>query len=79
MSQRKTTTDHAIIRKWAEAHGGGPARVRNTGSGDDLGILHLDFGDPDVGSRKFSGANFSRSELARLYQCEGETCFAKLI
>jgi hypothetical protein len=42
-SQQTITTDHDEIRRWAEAHGGRPARVRGTGGGDDPGILRIDF------------------------------------
>jgi hypothetical protein len=39
----KATTDHETIRKWAEKHGGHPARVKATGRGQDPGILRIDF------------------------------------
>ena len=44
-SKSHTTTDHDEIRRWAEEHGGKPARVKGTGSGsgDDPGILRIDF------------------------------------
>src|SRR3954471_24712837 len=42
-SDTRTTTDHDEIRRWAEEHGGKPARVRGTGDGDDPGILRIDF------------------------------------
>ncbi len=41
MSQ--STTDHDTIRQWAESHGGHPASVTGTGSGDDPGIIRIDF------------------------------------
>jgi hypothetical protein len=43
--RQTVTTDHDEIRRWAEAQGGRPARVRATGDGDgdDLGILRIDF------------------------------------
>lgn len=37
------TTDHDEIRGWAEERGAKLARVRGTGSKDDLGVLRLDF------------------------------------
>jgi hypothetical protein len=37
------TTDHETIRKWAEARGAKPARVKGTGSKNDPGVLRLDF------------------------------------
>jgi hypothetical protein len=39
----KTTRDHEEIRRWTEERGGKPAHVRNTGSGEDIGILRIDF------------------------------------
>jgi len=42
-SQGTITTDHDEIRRWAEDHGGTPARVRGTGDKDDPGILRIDF------------------------------------
>jgi hypothetical protein len=46
--ESKTTTDHALIRKWAEERGGVPASVSGTGGGDDAGILRIEF--PGYGS-----------------------------
>jgi hypothetical protein len=42
-SSTKQTTDHDEIRRWVEAHGGRPARVKGTGDGDDPGVLRIDF------------------------------------
>ena len=42
-SDTKSTRDHEEIRRWAEEHGGSPARVRGTGDADDPGILRIDF------------------------------------
>ena len=41
--EAKTTTDPETIPAWVEAHGGRPARVRGTCTGDDPGILRVDF------------------------------------
>jgi hypothetical protein len=38
-----TTTDREEIRRWAESRGGKPARVQDTGSGDDPGLIRLMF------------------------------------
>jgi len=43
MSESKTTQNHTIIRKWAEARGGKPSCVSGTGGKDGAGILRLDF------------------------------------
>src|SRR6476619_2510542 len=45
MSEAKQTTDHEKIRSWVERRGGSPAAVEGTGSGDDPGILRIDFPD----------------------------------
>ncbi len=39
----KTTRDREEIRSWAEARGGKPAHVKGTGSGEDIGILRIEF------------------------------------
>ena len=41
-SESTTTTDHDEIRRWAEEREGRPASVRETGNGDDPGILRID-------------------------------------
>jgi hypothetical protein len=40
-----TTTDHDVIRAWAEARGGRPAAVEETEGGNDAGLLRLEFPD----------------------------------
>ena len=44
MSAARTTTDHGIIRKWAEQRGGRPAAVAATHEDDAGGLLKIDFG-----------------------------------
>lgn len=44
MSEARRTRDHDEIRKWVEARGGRPARVKRLGRG---GLLRIDFGEPD--------------------------------
>jgi len=39
----KTTQDHEEIRRWAEERGGKPSHVKSTESGDDVGIIRIDF------------------------------------
>ncbi|HEX7941441.1 MAG TPA: hypothetical protein VF488_06525 [Gemmatimonadaceae bacterium] len=39
----KVTTDHDEIRRWVEERGGWPAHVKGTGTGDDPGVLRIDF------------------------------------
>jgi hypothetical protein len=68
----KTTTDHDAIRKWAEARGGRPARV--TGTGDEGGILRIDFQEPDEGLEEIDWDTFfdvfEDRRLAFLHQDE---------
>jgi hypothetical protein len=49
-----TTTDHRVIRRWAEARGAQPSRVARTGAAEaegDPGIIRLDLpGYPDAGA-----------------------------
>src|SRR5690606_4226668 len=45
MTSSKTTTDHEIIRQWAEQRGGRPSAVSGTGGRKDAGILQIDFPD----------------------------------
>ena len=72
MSDAQTTTDHATIRKWAEARGGRPATVKRTGSKDEPGVLRFDFGEPEDSLEEISWdeffAKFDDNELALLYQ-----------
>lgn len=45
-----TTTDHDVIRTWAEQRGAHPAAVGATEGGGDAGILRLEFPDAPGGS-----------------------------
>lgn len=79
----QTTTDHATIRRWAEARDGRPARVKGTGGPDDAGLLRLDFGEPEEALEAISWEEFfdtfDASELALLYEDEPDSRFNKLI
>jgi len=70
MSEATTTTDHEVIRNWAEARGGKPARVKGTGK--DGGILRIEFDAPEEGLEEISWNDFFRifeeNELAFLHQ-----------
>ena len=75
MSSSKQTTDHAKIRRWAEARDGKPARVRSTGSDEDAGLLRIDFpegGDEDEELEEISWdeffEKFDEKRLAFVYQ-----------
>lgn len=83
-----TTTDHDVIRKWAEKRGGRPAEVEATGKNDDPGILRIDFpdrGDDDLKEISWDDffRKFEEKNLALVYQetlKDGNTSrFSKLI
>ena len=84
-----TTTDHKEIRKWAEARGAKPARVKSTGSKNDPGMIRLDFPGYS-GARSLEEISwdewfdaFDKNDLALVYQdktAEGERSnFNKLV
>jgi hypothetical protein len=85
-SESKTTTDHETIRRWVEERDGTPACVRETGDGDDPGILRIDFpggaGEDQLEHISWDKwfQKFDSSGLAFLYQDqkssgEGSTFF----
>lgn len=45
MSEARKITDHAEIRRWAEARGGVPSIVQETHGEDGGGVLRFDFGE----------------------------------
>lgn len=71
----RTTTDHGVVRRWAEARGGRPATVAGTGErGEEVGVLRIHFPDAgsddqlqDVGWDAFFD-KFEGSRLAFVYQ-----------
>jgi hypothetical protein len=80
----ETTTDHDVIRKWAEARGGGrPARVKGTGGADDAGLLRLDFGAPEESLETIAWDEFfntfEESGLAFVYDDAPDSRFGKLV
>lgn len=89
MSRAKWTTDHEVIRTWAEERGARPTAVKGTGGDVDPGIIRLDFpgysgeGKLEPISWDEWFAKFDESELALLYQeetAEGEKSnFNKLV
>ena len=43
-AKAKTSTDHDVIRRWAETRGGTPSAVKGTGRGKrDPGMIRIDF------------------------------------
>jgi hypothetical protein len=88
-SKSTTTTDHDEIRRWVEEHGGKPATVKGTESGDEPGVLRVDF-PGGTGTDQLEHIDwddwfdkFEDSDLAFLYQQEkasGEdSTFFKLV
>lgn len=79
----ETTTDHDVIRKWAEARGGQPARVKGTGGGEDAGLLRLDFGKPEENLEQIEWEEFfdtfDESGLAFVYDDAPDSRFGKLV
>jgi hypothetical protein len=69
------TTDHEVIRQWAEARDAVPATVEGTEHGDHLGVLRFDFGGDDEGSTRLRHVGwdewfdtFERRNLNFIYQ-----------
>lgn len=44
-----TTTDHEVIKRWAEERDAHPAEVKGTSGSDEIGVLRLDFEEPGKG------------------------------
>jgi hypothetical protein len=70
-----TTTDHEVIKAWAEARGARPASVASTGGKDDAGLLRLDFPGADDNSDGLNDVDwepffktFEDRNLAFVYQ-----------
>jgi hypothetical protein len=72
MSDSATTTDHKVIKKWAEEREGRPATVRATEEDGHAGILRIDFGPAEDQLQEIEWDEFFRkfdeSDLAFLYQ-----------
>lgn len=79
----QTTTDHDVIRKWAEARGGKPARVKGTGDAKDPGLLRIDFDEPETSLEPIDWEEFfekfEERGLALLYQDEPDSRFSKIV
>jgi hypothetical protein len=72
MSDSETTTNHQVIKEWAEEREGRPATVRATEEDGHAGILRIDFGPPEDRLEEIEWDEFFRkfdeSDLAFLYQ-----------
>jgi hypothetical protein len=86
MAEARKITSHDEIKRWVEARGGRPARVRATAD-DGGGILRIDFRELDQGLEEISWdeffAIFDGNRLALLEQektADGATSrFAKFV
>ena len=80
MSSAHPETDHAAIRRWAESHGGRPAKVDREGPG---GILRLDFQEPEPGLTEIGWdefvAIFEDRRLALLLPDDSQSRFSKFV
>ena len=80
-----TTTSHRTIKKWVEARGGHPARVKRTGKRNDPGILRIDYPgysgeetlEPIEWDEFFEW--FDRDKLAFVYSKSPRSKFSKLV
>ena len=88
MAAAKATTDHDVIRKWVEKHGGRPAHVKSVAKKGEIGILRIDFPQPpdndDSADSKLEEISwdeffdkFDEEKLAFLYQEDSN--FNKLV
>jgi hypothetical protein len=70
----RRTDNHDTIRKWAEERNARPTRVKRTGSGDDPGVLRLDFpgysGDEELEEISWDEffRKFDEADLELIYQ-----------
>ena len=77
MSEAKTTTDHAAIKRWVEERGGRPVSIEGTEQrGEHAGVLRIDFpgrgaeeGFAELSWEEFFD-KFEKEKLAFLYQEE---------
>lgn len=76
MSTSEQTHDHKKIQKWAEEHGGVPAKIKDTGKTDSTGLLRIHFPKQSK-STDFEEIswdnffkNFDKHKLDLLYQDE---------
>src|SRR5437868_4908349 len=69
------TTDHDVIRRWAEERKAVPATVEGTEHGDHLGVLRFDFGGDSAGHGRLEHVDwdewfktFDQRKLNFIYQ-----------
>lgn len=64
MSDSATTTDHKVIKKWAEERAGQPATVRATEEDGHAGILRIDSGPMEGQLEEIEWAEFFASSTS---------------
>ena len=64
MSDSVTTTDHKVIKKWAEERAGQPATVRATEEDGHAGILRIDSGPMEGQLEEIEWAEFFASSTS---------------
>lgn len=81
MGESVTTTDHDEIQKWVESNNGRPACVKGTGDDGDIGMLRIDFDEPEENLKEISWEQwFSAFEDNRLALLHSTTSrFNKLV
>lgn len=86
MASSDTTTDHATIKRWADAHDGIPTRIKGTDDGDGGGVLRIHFPDASDADDEFEEiswddffATFDESELAFLHSTDEDSTFNKFV
>ncbi|GAA4792772.1 hypothetical protein GCM10023231_21200 [Olivibacter ginsenosidimutans] len=77
MSTSKETKDHQVIRHWAEERGGVPAKVKDTGTSNNGGILRIHFPKHSENNDELKAISwneffdeFDKHQLNFLYQDE---------
>jgi hypothetical protein len=85
MTAAKTTTNHEVIRRWVEKHGGRPATVKRARSRDDAGVIRIDFpgfsGEESLRRVTWEEwfEKFDEQKLAFLYEEGRNTNFNELV
>ena len=87
MEHTKTTTNHKHIKRWVEARGGHPARVRGTEVTGSSGVLLIDYPSYSPTLETISWdeffKGFEENDLAFLYEDEQkpgtQSRFSKLV
>jgi hypothetical protein len=85
LSSAIQTTDHEIIRRWAEKRGGRPARIaatapaKSAGRTGSSGILRIANESLEPISWEEFYRTFDKQKLALLYQDEDDSRFQKFV